>query len=86
MYGPCHSFSTFSWILNSLTAHIYLKVSFLRAYVAIKKFDVVCLSEIYLDSSNHLMMTLIIFLVLRADHPSNTKKGVLTYISKYLFL
>ena len=74
MYGPCHSFSIFSWILNSLTAHIYPKVSFLRAYVTIKKFDVVCLSEIYLDSSNHLMMTFLIFLVLRADHPSNTKK------------
>ena len=50
--NPSHSFSICHWNLNSLTAHNYLKVSLLRAYVAIKKFDVVCLSETYLDSSN----------------------------------
>ena len=47
--NPFHSFSIFHWNLNSLTAHDYLKVSLLRAYVAIKKFDVVCLSETFLD-------------------------------------
>ena len=36
--------------LNSLTAHNYLIVSLLRAYVAIKTFYVVHLSESYLDS------------------------------------
>ena len=50
--NPCHSFSMCHWNLNSLTAHNYLKVSLLRAYVAIRKFDVVCLSETYLDSPN----------------------------------
>ena len=50
--NPCHSFSICHWNLNSLTAHNYLKVSLLRAYAAIKKFDVVCLSETCLDSSN----------------------------------
>ena len=49
--NPCHSFSICHWNLNSLAAHNYLKVSLLRVYVAIKKFDVVCLSETYLDSS-----------------------------------
>ena len=39
-----HSFSICHWDLNSLTAHNYLKVSLLRAYVAIMKFDVKCLS------------------------------------------
>ena len=39
------------WNLNSLTAYNYLKVSLLGAYVAIKKFDVVCLSETFLDLS-----------------------------------
>ena len=48
----CHSFSIWHWNLNSLNAHNYLKASLLRAYVAIRKFDVVCLSETYLHSSN----------------------------------
>ena len=50
--NPCHSFSICYWDLNSLTVHNYLKVSLLRAYVAISKFYVVCLSKISLDSSN----------------------------------
>ena len=59
--NPCHSFSICHWNLNSLMAHNYLKVSLLRAYVAIKKFDVVCLLETFLDSSDYLMMTILIF-------------------------
>ena len=43
--NPCHSFSVSLWNLNSLTEHNYLKVSFLGGYVAIMKFDVVCLSK-----------------------------------------
>ena len=76
--NPCHSFSICHWNLNSLTAHNYLKVSLLRAYVAIRKFDVVCLSETYLDSSNLSdddNFNLPGYNVVRADHPSNTKKG-----------
>ena len=76
--NPCHSFSRCHWNLNSLTAHNYLKVSLLRVYVAIKKFDVVCLSETYLDSSNLSdddNFNLPGYNVVRADHPSNTKKG-----------
>ena len=75
--------------LNSLTAHNYLKVSLLRAYVAIKKFDVVCLSETYLDSSNLCdddNFNLPGCNVVRADYPSNTKKVVFASISKTLFL
>ena len=50
--NPCHSFSICHWNLNILAAHNYLKVSLLRAYLAIDKFDVVCLSKTFLDSSN----------------------------------
>ena len=58
--NPCHSFSICDWNLNSLTARIYLKVSLLQACVAIKKFDVVCLSKTYLYSSNLLKITVLI--------------------------
>ena len=73
--GTC--FSICHWNLNSLTAHNYLKVSLLRTYVAIKKFDVVCLSETYLDSSNLSdddNFNLPVYNVIRAEHPSNTEK------------
>ena len=40
--NPSHNFSICHWILNSLTAHNYLKVPLSWVYVAIKKFDVVC--------------------------------------------
>ena len=82
--NPFHSFSMCHWNLNTLTAHNYIKVSLLRAYVAIKKFDVVCLSEIYLSSSNLSdddNFNLPGYSVFRADHPSNTKKVVFVSIS-----
>ena len=86
--NPCHSFSICHWNLNSLTAHNYLKVSLLRAYVAIKKFDVVCISETYLDSSNLSdddNFDIPGCNVVRADHPSNTKKdGVCIYFKNSL--
>ena len=86
--NPCHSFSVCHWKPNSLTAHNYLKVSHLRAYVAIKKCDV-CLSETYLDSSNLSdddNFYLPGYNLVRADHPSNAKKGGVSSILKTLFL
>ena len=76
--NPCHSFSICHWNLNSLTAHNYLKVSLLREYVAMKKFDVVCLSETFINSSNLSdddNFYLSGYNSVRADQPSNTKKG-----------
>ena len=85
---PCHSFSICHWNLNSLATHNYLKVSLLRAYVAIEKFDVVCLSETYLDSSNLSdddSFYLGGYYLVRADDPSNAKKvGACIYFKKSL--
>ena len=44
------SFSICHWNLNSISAHNYIKVSLLRAYISTHKFDVICISETYLDS------------------------------------
>ena len=44
------SFSIFHWNLNSIPAHNYIKVSLLRTYTSTHKFDVICISETYLDS------------------------------------
>ena len=47
--GPkCNSNQSFSichWNLNSITAHNYLKIFLLRAYISLHNFDVVCISE-----------------------------------------
>ena len=45
------SFSICHWNLNSITAQNYLKISLLRAYISLHNFDVVCISETYLDST-----------------------------------
>ena len=39
------------WYLNSISAHNYIKLSLLKAHIAIRKFDIICLSETYHDSS-----------------------------------
>ena len=44
------SFSISHWNLNNISAHNYIKVSILRAYISIHKFDVNCIFETYLDS------------------------------------
>ena len=44
------TFSICHWNLNSLLACNYNKF-LLRAYIAVHKFDVICLSETYLDST-----------------------------------
>ena len=37
--------------LNSISAHDYSKLFLLKAYVSVHKFDIICLSETYLDST-----------------------------------
>ena len=41
-----------NWNLNTISAHKYAKLSLLRAYLAFDKFDIIFLSETYLNSSN----------------------------------
>ena len=48
---PCNSLSICHWNLNSIPAHNFIKLCLLRAYISINKFDIICLSETYLDSS-----------------------------------
>ena len=43
-------FSICHWNLNSIYAHNYKKISLLRAYISTHNFEVICISETYLDS------------------------------------
>ena len=53
-------------------------MSLLRAYISIDKFDITCLSETYLDSSissNDGNLEEPGYTLVRADNPSNSKRG-----------
>ena len=62
----------------------------LKAYIAIYKFDIICISETYLDSStpsddNNLEISG--YNLVHSDHPSNNKRGgVCIYYKTFLHL
>ena len=71
-------FSICHWNLNSISAHNYIKVSLLRVYISAHKFDVISISETYLDSDasdDDENLKIAGYNLIWADHPSNTKRG-----------
>ena len=74
----CQSFSLCHWNLSSISAHNFIKLSLSRPYIAIHKFNVVCLSEAYLNSSisnDDGSLEVPGYNLFRGDQPSNTKRG-----------
>ena len=62
------------WNLKSIFAHNFAKTFFLEAYTAIRKFDIICLSETYLDSSipnNNDNLYIYRCNLVHSDHPLN---------------
>ena len=54
------------------------ETAIIEAYIATNNFDIVCLYEAFLDSSvsnDDKRIKIGGYLLLRVDHPSNTKKG-----------
>ena len=82
------TFSICHWNVNSISAHNYSKVFLLKAYIAIHKFDIICISETYLDSStpsDDSNLEISGYTLVRSDHPSNNKRGdVCSYYKSYL--
>ena len=71
-------FSFCHWNLNSIAAHNFSKLSLLEAYNVQHKFDMICLSETFLDSSiptNDERLNMKGYKLKRADNPSDSKKG-----------
>ena len=59
------------WNLNGIAAHNYIKLSLLEAYNAVYKYDVLCISETFLDSTSPLnddQLKLNGYDVIRSDH------------------
>ena len=72
------SISIYHWNLNSISAYNYIELFLLKAYVAIHKFNIICLSETYLDSttsSDDDNLAILEYNLMRSDHPSNNKHG-----------
>ena len=72
------NFSICHWNLNSITAHSHVKISFLKAYLSVHKFDIVCLSETYLDHSvplHDVNLEIQGYELVWSDHPSQHKRG-----------
>ena len=66
------------WNLNSISAYDYSKLFLLNSYNSLHKFDIICLSETYLDSNTPLNddnLKISGYTLVRSDHPSNTKRG-----------
>ena len=73
-----YNFSFCHWNLNSIAAHNFSKLSLLKAYNVELKFDMICLSETFLDCSipsNYERLNMKGHKLIRADNPSHSKKG-----------
>ena len=74
----CQSFSICHWNLNSISAHNFTKLSLLQAYNSVHNYDIICLSETYLNSSvscDDDNLEIPGYNLIRADHPSDNRRG-----------
>ena len=82
------SLSICHWNLNSITTENFIKIPILQAYLTTHKFDIVCLSETYLDSTfsnDDSRLNLNGYTLLRDDHPFDVKRGgVCVYYKNHL--
>ena len=68
------------WNLSSITAHSYVKISPLKAYLSIHKFDLVCLSKTYLNPSvplHDVNLEIQGYELVQSDHRLQDKRGSL---------
>ena len=76
------------WNLNALVAHNFIKVSLLLALSVTHDYDIICLSETFLDSSisnDDERINIKSYNLLREDHLNNKKRGgVCMYYKEHL--
>ena len=77
--GPKYSLLKFChWNLNGLTAHDSIKISPLKACIIQNNYDIICLSERFLNSSVQTIdvrISIDEYHLIRADHPGDSKRG-----------
>ena len=70
--------SILHWNLGSISANNFAKLHSLQAFISVYKYDIICLSETFLDSSySNDDRNLIIenYNMTRADYPGDVKRG-----------
>ena len=70
-------FSICHWNIKSISARNFIKIFLLSGYISTQNFDILSLSETYLDSSissNDNNLTIPDYDLCKADHPSNAFK------------
>ena len=81
------SFSICHWNLNSMTTHNYNKILLLKVYLAVYKFDIVCLSETYFDSKtlpDDDNLDISGYNLVCLDHPNSKRGGICIYYKEAL--
>ena len=71
-------FSCCNWNENSLPTDNYCKVAALKAYNSVYKYDFLCISENFLNSSfesNYKDLIIEAYNLIQSDRPNNTKRG-----------
>ena len=66
------------WNLSGLTAHDSIKISLFQTYIIQNNYDIICLSETFLNSSiqtNDDRISIDVYNLIRADHSSDSKSG-----------
>ena len=64
--------------LNGIAAYDFVKVPLIEAFIKANNIDIICLSETFLDSKIPLDdegLYIKVYSMIRADHPSDTKRG-----------
>ena len=87
--GPKYSSLTFChWNLNGLTAHDSNKISVLQAYITQRNYDIICLTETFLNSSilsDDNRIKIDEYNLIRSDHPSDSRKdGICIYYKEHI--
>ncbi len=84
----CQDISLCHWNLNGIAANNFVKISLLEAYNAVHDYDIICISETYLDSVysyDDARLCLQGYNSIRSDNPNNTKHGgVCIYFKEHL--
>ena len=64
--------------MSSITPHDSIKISLLQAYLIQNNYDMICLSEMFLNASiqiNDDRIPIDGYNLMRVDHPSDSKRG-----------
>ena len=85
---PAQHLTICHWNLNGIASHNFIKVSLIEAFNCVQNFDIICISETFLDSTylpDDPRLSLKGYVMIRSDHPSDTKRGgVCIYYKEHL--